>query len=208
MPCCSKRICIGCNFANAKREIAAGLEQLCAFCREPLTNSSQEEINKNIMKRIKKNCPAAMCHMGKKRCNEGDYDTGLHYLRKAAELGDAEAHYSLSVRYREGDGVEKDEKKEIYHLEEAAIGGHPYARHNLGCFEANNDNFERARKHFIISANLGDHDSLTCLKDLFAEGHASKEDYADALRAYQAAVDATKSAERKAAEAYYAQKRG
>ena len=136
---------------------------------------------KRIMKRIKKNCPAAMCHMGKKRCNEGDYDTGLHYLRKAAELGDAEAHYSLSVRYREGDAVEKDEKKEIYHLEEAAIGGHPGARHNLGCNEADNGRYERAEKHFIIAANLGYHDSLKALRKLYANGHASKEDYASAL---------------------------
>ena len=38
---------------------------------------------------------------------------------------------------------------------------------------------------------------------LYKNGHASKEDYAGTLRAYQAAVEATKSAERKKAEAYY-----
>jgi hypothetical protein len=41
------------------------------------------------------------------------------------------------------------------------------------------------------------------LRKLYADGHASKDDYADALRAYQAAVNATKSAEREVAEAYY-----
>ena len=201
MGCCSKSICNGCNYANKKRENEAGLEPRCAYCREP-AQKSDEEIDKNIMKRIKKNCPAAMVEMGKERYHEGDYETALKYLTKAAESGNAEAHYALSVMYREGEGVEKDEKKKIYHLEEAAIAGHPIAIHNLGCDEGNNGNFERARKHWIIAANLGYDDSLKCIRTLYADGHASKEDYADALRACQAAVEATKSAEREKAEVW------
>ena len=96
--------------------------------------------------------------------------------------------------------MEKDIKKEVYHLEEAAIGGHPSARHNLGCIEMENGRFERARKHFIIAANLGNEKSLKAVRELYAFGHASKEDDADALRAYQAAVDATKSSGRERAE--------
>jgi hypothetical protein len=41
---------------------------------------------------------------------------------------------------------------------------------------------------------------LTCIKRLYADGLASKEDYASALRACQAAVDATKSPERERTE--------
>jgi hypothetical protein len=155
------------------------------------------------MKRIKKNCPVAMNHMGTKRRDEGDYKAALEYFTKAAELGEASAHYSLSVRYRKGEGVEKDKEKEIYHLEEAAIRGHPVARNDLGCEEAENGRFERAKKHFIIAANLGYHNSLSNVKRLYAEGHASKEDYADTLRAYQTVVNEAKSAEREEAEAYY-----
>ncbi len=203
MPCCSKRICKGCHYTNSKREFEAGLEQRCAFCREPAPETN-EEANKRCMKRIKENNdPAAMCHMGKKRYDTGDYDAALKYSTNAAELGNAAAHFSLSCMYGEGQGVEKDEKKEMYHLEEAAIAGHPDARHNLGIEEASNGRFERARKHFIIAANLGDHDSLKAVKDLYANGHASKEDYDGALRAYQAAVDATKSTEREVAERFY-----
>ena len=94
-------------------------------------------------------------------------------------------------------------KKHIYHLEEAAIGGHPEARHRLGCEESLNGNFERAKKHFIIAAKLGYHDSLEMIKCLYKQGNASKEDYASALRAYQAAVDATKSQQREEAEAFF-----
>ncbi len=199
-PCCSKRICHGCCYANQKREIELGLEMRCPFCREPMPKS-QEEARKNIMKRIKENNdPVAICRMGKGHHYEGDYETALKYLTKAAELGDIEAHYLLSIMYDLGQGVEKDSKMEIHHLEQAAIGGHPHARYNLGWEEWNNGRFERARKHFIIAANLGDHDSLNCLKDLYAEGHASKEEYADALGAYEAAVEATKSSDREKAE--------
>jgi TPR repeat protein len=106
----------------------------------------------------------------------------------------------LSIIHGRGQGVEKDMKKRVYHWEEAAIAGHPEARHNLGIEEWNNGRFERATKHFIISTNLGDHDSLSNVKRLYAEGHASKEDYAIALRAYQAAVNATKSREREIAD--------
>ena len=77
---------------------------------------------------------------------------------------------------------------------------HPTARHNLGYGTAKTGNVERARRHWIIAANLGHHESLKALRQLYANGYASKEDYADALRAYQAAVDATKSPERERAE--------
>ncbi len=201
--CCSKMICRGCNYANQKREYEEGLERRCAFCREPLAKS-QEEGDKRIMKRIKKNNdPAAMNHMGKKHYEEGDYDTSFEYLTKAAELDNTEAHYNLSCMYGEGEGVEKDMKKTVYHAEEAAIGGHLEARHNLGIEEWTNGRFKRAAKHFIIAANLGDLDSLKCIKDLHADGHANKEEYADALRGYQSAVDEAKSTERDEADAFF-----
>ena len=199
MSCCSKMICNGCSYANKKREYEAGLEQRCAFCREPLA-ISQEEHNKKRMERIKKNCTVAMVQMGKMRRNEGDYKYAFRYFTNAAALGDASAHFELAVMYENGQGVKKDTKKEIYHLEEAAIASDPSARHNLGVREWENGRFEIAKKHFIIAANLGLHDSLDNLKHIYAIGHASKEEYANALRAYQAAVEATKSPEREEAE--------
>ena len=200
--CCSKLVCNGCCYANTKRENEAGLWHRCVFCREPAV-FGEEEINKRCEKRIKKNDPAAMHFLGKKLYDAGDYETALEYLTKAAELGYAGAHYDLSNLYRKGEGVDKDMKMAIYLLEEAAIAGHPSARYNLGIYEGNNGRFERARKHLIIAANLGNDDSLKAIKDLYAGGHASKEDYANALRACQAAVDATKSEEREVADAYF-----
>ena len=83
--------------------------------------------------------------------------------------------------------MDKVLKSEIYHTEEAAMKGHTRATHNLGFEEVKNGRFERARKHFIIGFNLGLHESLQALRELYAEGHASKEDYAAAsVHIYQA----------------------
>ncbi len=199
MGCCCKMICNGCEYANMKREDEEGLEHRCAFCREPLSKS-QEEALKQIMKRIKKNDPVAMTRMGKKHKKEEDYGKALDYFTKAAALGDAEARGCVGRLFYDGLGVEKDEEKAVYHLEQAAIGGHPSARVYLGVHEEKNGSFDRAAKHYIIAANLGHDHSLKAIKYLFVDGKVSKEEYAAALRGHQAALDATKSAERDKAE--------
>ena len=139
--------------------------------------------------------------MGKKCYHSGDYDGAFQYFTKAAELGDMDGHYELSCLYQQENGVELDLKKEIYHLEEAAIGGHPNARYNLGCVEHRAGRIDRMMKHFIIAANLGDDEALDAVKQGFLKGCVSKEDYEVALREHQAAVDETKSDQRAAAHA-------
>ena len=177
--------------------ISNGLET-CAFCRDPMADN----VSSLMMERVRANDPAALSQMGADRRNEGDYDTALEYLAKAADLGDLDAHYELSVMYGDGEGVEKDEEKKVYHLEEAAIGGHPNARYNLGANEWNNGRYDRAMKHYIIAANLGQNEALDRVKQGFVDGIVNKEDYAAALRGHQAAVDATKSEQRDAAYAF------
>ena len=102
--------------------------------------------------------------------------------------------------YYDGKGVEKDENKEIHHLEEAAVGGHPYARCIVGDYEWCTLNVERAVKHWIIAATLGHDDAIKALMEKFKMGYVSKEELATALRAHQAAVDAMKSPQREAAK--------
>ena len=137
--------------------------------------------------------------MGTKRYEEGDYDTAVKYWTKAAELGDVGAHYQLSTVYAAGEGVEKDAEKEVYHYEKAAIGGHPDARYNLGLEEEENGNKDRAVKHFIINANLGDEVSMKALWKHYKHGNITKEDLESTLRTHKAALDAMKSPEREAA---------
>ncbi len=196
--CCCKIICIGCSHANKTREEEHGLEQKCAYCREPLPKI-QEEAEKMNMKRAKANDPNAIFKMGVKCHREGDNEGALQYWTKAAGLGHMNAHCNLSVMYSIGKGVEKDLKKKVHHLEEAAIGGHPDARFNLGNHEGRNGRMDRAMKHYIIAARLGHDTSLDGVKVGFMDGLVSKEEYAAALRGHQAAVDATKSEQREGA---------
>eukprot|EP00985_Skeletonema_marinoi_P020754 scaffold12420_cov137-Skeletonema_marinoi.AAC.1 len=134
MSCCSKLICRGCSHANQKREWEARLQQTCPFCRHPLPKTD-DEADKNEMRRVEKNDPVAVREIGKKHYQKGDYDTAFEHWTKAAESGDALAHFSLSFLYEKGEGVEKDEKRELFHLVEAAIAGHPEARHELAVNE-------------------------------------------------------------------------
>ena len=197
--CCSKFICKGCSHANWMREDKMRLQHTCPFCREPLTNV-EEEAMKRLMKRVEANDPDAMYQRGGEQYNEGEYQSAFEYFTKAAALGDADAHYQLSNMYYDGKCVKKDEGKHIHHAEEAAIGGHPQARYNLGYEEWKQGNHERAVKHLIISAKLGEDKAIKELMNAFKEGYVEKEVLASTLRAHQAAVDATKSPQREEGE--------
>ncbi len=208
--CCSKRICNGCVYADLAR-MGKGLGVLkhtCAFCRAPSV-VTDEEADKRRVKRIEAHDPFALRREGDDKYTKGDYSGAFEYLIRAAELGDANAHYRLAYLYFRGKGVEKDIEKKIYHLEEAAIAGHPNARYHLGIHLIKDkekelchlkDNIERAVKHLVIAAKQGYDDSIKHLMGAFKRGFVSKEDLAAALRAHQAAVDATKSPQRKIAD--------
>ncbi len=181
------------------RELESNLEQKCAFCRHPIPET-EEESDTNHAKRTLASDPEAMCRMGGMCLREGNCKSAFFLLSKAATSGNITAHYNLGLMYQSGQlGVEKDEEKMIYHWEKAAIGGDPYARHNLGQYENGRGMHERAVRHWIIAANLGCVGSLVSLRLFYREGLVSKEAFAAALRAHQAAIDATKSPQREAA---------
>eukprot|EP00985_Skeletonema_marinoi_P027278 scaffold22152_cov73-Skeletonema_marinoi.AAC.2 len=130
------------------------------------------------MKRIEANDPVAMCREGREQHRKGDYSSAFEHFTRAAELGDAVAHHQISIMYHYGHGVEKDKGKGI------------------------NGRHERGVRHSIIAATQGNDQSLKFLMHAFRSGMISKEELAAALRAHQAAVDATKSPQREAAEEY------
>ena len=69
------------------------------------------------MKRIAANDPFVLQQIGAKHLTEGDFESAFKYFTKAVELGDVHAHFCICEMYLNGEGVEKDEKKEIHHLE-------------------------------------------------------------------------------------------
>ena len=182
--CCGKTICNGCVYAMKMSEG----KDLCAFCRTPPAISHKEQINRT-KKLMDKGNGEAFYMMGysyqkgimgmpqdHQRANE------LHL--KAGELGCARAYHNLGTAYREGFGVEIDLKKTKHYYELAAIGGHIKARHNLGCLEGQAGNWDRAMKHWLISARAGHEKSLGAIKVGFRNGVVTKDEYANTLRAY------------------------
>ena len=196
--CCSKIICKGCVTTIFLRGDGFINDMSCPFCRT--VTRTHEDSDKQRMKRIEANDPAALCQEGITQYIKENYSRAFEYLTKAAELGDVRAHSHLALLYQEGKGVQKDVGKMIYHAEEAAIAGHPDARYLIGEHEYNNYNLERAVKHFIISAKQGHDASMKTLMDFFKRRFVSKDDLAVALRAHKAAVDATKSPQRELEE--------
>eukprot|EP00985_Skeletonema_marinoi_P017141 scaffold9348_cov162-Skeletonema_marinoi.AAC.1 len=174
MSCCCKKICNGCYHSNMIHELKGSLERTnqmrelemkllpkCPFCRHSAPESEEEAV-KNLQKRFEANDPVAILEMGLRRHKK---ETMI-----AAALGNIFAHHNLSSMYRTGLGVEKDKKKEVYHLEQAAIGGDILARYNLGCVEEEHGRMDRAVKHWIINAKLGDDNALEVLKNKYRAG--------------------------------------
>ena len=99
--------------------------------------------------------------------------------------------------------VERNEKKARHYWELAAMRGQTDARHNLGCFEEQAGNKDRALKHFLIAVKDGSSTSLESIKRRFEMGITTKDVYDEALRSYQAYLDEVKSDQRDEAAALY-----
>ena len=56
-------------------------------------------------------------------------------------------------------------------------------------------------KHYMIAVGSGSNESLKMIQKLYKDGHATKDDYAKALKAYQAYISEIKSDQRDAAAA-------
>ena len=197
--CCMKRICKGCIMAAKQR----GMND-CAFCRTPHPANGAGAIAM-LQARVKKKDPEAINFLGEKYLHgelglEKDIRRAIKLLEEAAELGSIIALHHLGDRYRLGEGVQKDEAKSAEFYEKSAIQGDAESRHNLGCFEGDKGNYVRAVRHLLISANMGHQESLEIIKLLFMRGLATKEQYTEALRGYQIAVEEMKSHDRDEAE--------
>ena len=193
--CCLKRICKGCDFAAQKR----GMHD-CPFCRTSPPKSDAGKLAM-IQARVKKKDPAAIYLLGQKYFFGSlglrkDTRKAVELYTKAAELGSVDALYCLGGAYYIGKGVEQDKAKAAEFYQNAAMQGNVESRNNLGCIELETDNYDRALRHLLISARLGDKESLETIKDLFVSGFATKAQYAQALKGYQDAVEEMKSHDR------------
>ena len=193
--CCMKRICHGCILAVDKR----GMHD-CPFCRTSCPKNDADKLAM-IQTRVAKKDPVAINVLGLKYCHGSlglrkDMQKAVELWTEAAELGSIEALFYLALAYDEGNGAQQDMAKAIHFYEKAAMKGHVESRYNLGCIEGQKGNRDRAVRHLLISAKMGDKRSLEMIKEAFKRGDATKEQYAEALKGYQEAVEEMKSHDR------------
>ena len=200
--CCMKRVCHGCEWDAQIRGMID-----CPFCRTPRHEDDASDLAM-VQKRVDAKDPEAIQFLA------GQYYFGTLGLEKnvpraielwteAAELGSIEALYELGLGFSKGERGVQDRAEAARYFKLAAMKGHVASRHNLGQFESS---CERAVRHYMISAKMGNKASIDIVKVMFATGHATKEQYAEALKGYQAAVEETKSPERDVANALLEQK--
>ncbi|EJK45432.1 hypothetical protein THAOC_35954, partial [Thalassiosira oceanica] len=198
--CCSKTVCNGCRLAAYQH----GIGNTCPFCRTP-TPDSNAAVLALIQKRVDARDPVATefladAYYSGKYGLEMDIPRAVELWMEAANLGNLSAHYMLGYWYYKGEGVKQDVSRGIRHWRHAAIQGHPQSRYILGSLEYSG-NHEVAVQHWMISAKMGYEGSLNRIKDMFMKGHATKAQYAEALRGYQNALEETRSPQREEANA-------
>ena len=72
------------------------------------------------------------CYKGGKHGFTRDSAKAWGLFHRAGELGSTKAYYNIGNAYDRGEGVERDTAKAKHYWELAAIGGHVWARYNLG----------------------------------------------------------------------------
>ena len=197
--CCMKRICNGCHVAAEK----SGMHD-CPFCRTPFPDNDADELSM-IQARVAKKDHLAICTLGQKYYQgelglQKDKRKAVDLYTEAVELGSIDALFELGLAYHNGQGVRQDMAKAVELYDKAAMQGNVESRHNLGNHEWRKGNYDRAVRHYLISAKMGCEDSLENIKRMLTGGDATKEQYAEALRGYQHAVEETKSAQREEAK--------
>ena len=193
--CCTKRVCNGCLLAARQRGIRG-----CPLCRTQFTGADASQLA-IIEERVDRGDAAAINHLAGQYYfgNLGlskDVPRAIELYEAAAELGSVDAHYNLGDTYYTGDGVQQDKLRGVRHWQLAAIKGHVQSRHMLGVDELINGKCELAVKHWMISTKMGLEESLNYIKRMFLRGHATKAQYAEALKGYGDASEEMKSHQR------------
>ena len=198
--CCGKVICSGCMFGVQVRD---DVDTKCPFCRVPTPYEVETEIFvERFYKRMEFGDTEAMYHIGYYHMY-GDLgfplnpEKAFELFIRAADLGHASANYQLGKAYFLGQGpVERDVMKAIHYKKLAAMGGDLVARHSLGLIEAGVGNMDKALKHYMIALKSGYKTSLDEVRSLYTKGRATKKDYENALRSWQAYLDEIRSDQR------------
>ena len=199
--CCGKIVCYGCMYAPLYDDQGSKIaERKCPFCRIPIPKKVDEAIAR-YRKRMELGDANATYNLAYfyQEGSHGftqDYTKAFEYYHRAGKLGSSEAVTNITVAYYYGRGVERDIKKARQYWEKAAVMGNVNARFSIGYEEEEARNISRAMKHYMIAARDGSERSIQCILDLYSKGYVTKEEYENALRAYQEYVAEIKTIQR------------
>ena len=187
--CCMKKVCDGCAAALYQR----GMGGTCPFCRTAVPKDDAASLAM-IQNRVDAGDADATHVLGTKHFHgqfglEKDVQRAIELWTDAAVLGSMHAHFELGLAYNNGIVVQQDKARAVEHWQHAAMKGHVMSRHGLGVVEANKGNYNLAMKHLLISSKMGFKISKDMVKVMFSRGQATNEQYAEAMKGYQVAVE-------------------
>lgn len=131
------------------------------------------------------------------RCGEDDSIIDLvesvRWFTKAAEAGDADGMYALSVHYERGDGVTQDETEAMLWLRRAADAGHAKAQRRLGEAFYWGDgvpkDLDLAFKWCLAAAQQGDAEAQYCVGLGYIKGEGTAVDEELATKYFRLAAE-------------------
>ena len=203
MSCYGKILCTGCFHADVYDNHGNIItDEKCPCCRT-LVPTDEENIER-LKKRMEVGDAYAFFTMGN-YYSRGYYGLpqnsnsakAVKMLHKAGKFG----YNNIGFAYAKGNGVERDTKMAKHYYELSAMEGNVVARHNLGANDYNAGNYDRALKHFMIAVKGGHTQSVKDIQQMFMDGHATKDHYANALRTHQAYLNEIKNDQRDKAAA-------
>ena len=120
--------------------------------------------------------------------------TDLDEIRRAAEMGIAEAQNKLGWMYLNGDGVERDFAKALEWNLKAAEQGNAFAQNRLGntyCFGYGGieRNYVKAVEWYRKAAEQGNAFAQRNLGEMYESGNGVEQDYAKAVNLYRKAAE-------------------
>lgn len=121
------------------------------------------------------------------------YDKSKYWALIGSQLNDTNSLLTLGLIYRNGNGVEIDEKKAFDYLKKAADGGNQIGQYLVGTIYEEGDgvpqDYDKARMYYTMAAEQNDEDALYKLGNLYVHGHGTDSDVEKAIQLFEKASE-------------------
>jgi uncharacterized protein len=173
----SEFVCEGCLYANYCCAAHRAAHRAGKHARECETLGAA--VLASVQKRAEEGEALAMLAFGSAYCQghlrlAKDDAPAASWFKRAADLGDSEAHYNLGCAYRDGTGVEQDLAEALRRFRQAAEQGHDEAQSEIGeAYYLGRGvpvNSERAVHYFRLAAKGGSASAMASLGDCYRNG--------------------------------------